>query len=151
MPRRFLYPRLIHAALEVWGAYLDGAVMEEIRHAQTDDDSEKKNKKKIRLVSMGAAGYNVRSIKLTQRGLADECHELDLPEVVRIDETSQVYRSIRHVLVMNSFGRHVLRQNANEDAEEEGLLLYPIVLEGAGACAGALHGLLLERIDLWCE
>jgi len=73
--RRF-YPRLHHANVEIRTAYLDRAianVVDEVRQVDTST--------RIRLIMLGG-GYDIRSLKLKQRGLIDEAVELDLPQVV---------------------------------------------------------------------
>ncbi len=67
------YPRLHHANVELRTAFLDNAIKEIV--------NEKQNKKKIRLICLGA-GYDLRSIKLLERGWVDEAFELDLHDVV---------------------------------------------------------------------
>jgi Leucine carboxyl methyltransferase len=68
------FPRLHHANVEIRTAFLDRAVT---RCA----DQHRKDKTKIRLVSLGA-GYDVRSIKMKERGVVDKAFELDLLDVV---------------------------------------------------------------------
>jgi len=67
-----LYPRLHHANVEIRTGFLDRSVTRFAEEHRT---------KRIRLVSLGA-GYDVRSIKLKERGVVDRAFELDLPEVV---------------------------------------------------------------------
>lgn len=67
------YPRLHHANVELRTAFLDSAIKRIV--------DEKKKQKKIRLIALGA-GYDLRSIKLLERGWVDEAYELDLNDVV---------------------------------------------------------------------
>jgi Leucine carboxyl methyltransferase len=71
-----LFPRLHHANVEIRTAYLDQAI------TQCVSEQKKKNASiRIRLIALGA-GYDVRSIKLKERGVIDEAIELDLPTVI---------------------------------------------------------------------
>ena len=77
-----LFPRLHHANVEIRTAFLDQAI--------TNCVIEERNKSKndivlFRLVTFGA-GYDIRSIKLKERGLIDEAIELDLPNVIDAKE-----------------------------------------------------------------
>jgi hypothetical protein len=75
------FPRLHHANVEIRTAFLDQAI--------TNCVIEEKNKSKdmilFRLITFGA-GYDIRSIKLKERGLIDEAMELDLPNVIDAKE-----------------------------------------------------------------
>ena len=73
--RRF-YPRLHHANVEIRTAYLDRAIANAANEARQADPT-----KRIRLIMLGG-GYDIRSLKLRQRGLVDQAVELDLPDVV---------------------------------------------------------------------
>jgi len=73
---RQFYPRLHHANVEIRTAYLDRAITKVVDTARKSDASTR-----IRLILLGG-GYDVRSIKLKERGLIDEAVELDLPQVV---------------------------------------------------------------------
>ena len=68
------YPRLHHANVELRTAFLDSAIQRIVVDKQ-------KQHKKIRLICLGA-GYDLRSIKLMERGWVDEAYELDLKDVV---------------------------------------------------------------------
>ena len=68
-----LFPRLHHANVEIRTSFLDRSVT---KFAQENPKS------RIQLVSFGA-GYDVRSIKLTERKVVDRAFELDLPNVVQ--------------------------------------------------------------------
>jgi hypothetical protein len=81
--RRF-YPRLHHANVEIRTAFLDQAVS---RIVKTMDQNTK-----TRLISLGA-GYDVRSIKLRERGVIDHAIELDLANV--IDAKARIFHSAR--------------------------------------------------------
>lgn len=72
--RPSLFPRLHHSNVEIRTAFLDRAV------TLCANENRAENRK-IRLVSLGA-GYDVRSIKLKERGVVDRAFELDLPMVV---------------------------------------------------------------------
>ena len=70
------FPRLHHANVEIRTAYLDQSI------AQCVMEGKAKNPNvQIRLIALGA-GYDVRSIKLKERGVINEAIELDLPTVV---------------------------------------------------------------------
>ena len=73
--RRF-YPRLHHANVEIRTAYLDRAIANVVNEVRKEDTT-----KRIRLVMLGG-GYDIRSLKLRQRGLIDEAVEFDLADVV---------------------------------------------------------------------
>ena len=68
-----LFPRLHHANVEIRTSFLDRSVT---KFAQENPKS------RIQLVSFGA-GYDVRSIKLTERKVVDRAFELDLSKVVQ--------------------------------------------------------------------
>ena len=72
-----LFPRLHHANVEIRTAFLDQA----ITNCVIEERNRSKDQVKFRLVTFGA-GYDIRSIKLKERGLIDEAIELDLPNVV---------------------------------------------------------------------
>ena len=72
-----LFPRLHHANVEIRTAFLDQA----ITNCVIEERNRNKDQVKFRLVTFGA-GYDIRSIKLKERGLIDEAIELDLPNVV---------------------------------------------------------------------
>ena len=73
--RRF-YPRLHHANVEIRTAYLDRAIANVVNEVRKEDTT-----KRIRLIMLGC-GYDIRSLKLRQRGFIDEAVEFDLPDVV---------------------------------------------------------------------
>lgn len=75
--RRF-YPRLHHANVEIRTAYLDSAIANVVNEVRKEDTC---TPKRIRLIMLGG-GYDIRSLKLRQRGLINEAVELDLPNVV---------------------------------------------------------------------
>ena len=75
---RRLYPRLHHANVEIRTAYLDRAVTKIVKDVRQMDAS---RNQRIRLIVLGG-GYDIRSVKLRERGLIDEAIELDLPQVV---------------------------------------------------------------------
>jgi Leucine carboxyl methyltransferase len=72
-----LFPRLHHANVEIRTAFLDQA----ISNCVIEERSRSDDPVRFRLVTFGA-GYDIRSIKLKERGLIDEAIELDLPNVV---------------------------------------------------------------------
>ena len=93
--RRF-YPRLHHSNVEIRTAFLDQTVTKIVNRVRSegsgdnDDDASSSlssslslnEQTKVRLITLGA-GYDVRSIKLRERGVIDSAVELDLPEVVQ--------------------------------------------------------------------
>jgi Leucine carboxyl methyltransferase len=70
------FPRLHHANVEIRTAFLDQAIIRCVV-----GEKMKNSNVRIRLITLGA-GYDVRSIKLKERGIIDESIELDLPAVV---------------------------------------------------------------------
>ena len=94
--RRF-YPRLHHANVEIRTAFLDRSVTRIAQRAKEDPST------KVRLISLGA-GYDVRSIKLRERGVIDQAFELDLPHVLSAKKRilhSQRFQRRRPALVNN--------------------------------------------------
>ena len=83
-----LFPRLHHANVEIRTAFLDQA----ITNCVIEERNRSKDPVRFRLVTFGA-GYDIRSIKLKERGLIDEAIELDLPNVV--DAKQQLLSSSR--------------------------------------------------------
>jgi O-methyltransferase involved in polyketide biosynthesis len=71
---RRLYPRLHHSNVEIRTSFLDRCI-------ETIAQSYAGTATKVRLVSFGS-GYDLRSIKLRERGTIDEAIELDLPNVI---------------------------------------------------------------------
>lgn len=92
-----IFPRLHHANVEIRTAYLDRSVTRLAEEHRNENV-------KIRLVSLGA-GYDVRSIKMKERGIVDKAFELDLPFVAeakkRILESNRFQRRRPHTS-MNS-------------------------------------------------
>lgn len=74
-----IYPRLLHANIEIRTAFLDRAVT---RIANMDTSTKLSSEKKFRLITLGG-GYDTRSMKLLERGVIQEAVELDLPAVVQ--------------------------------------------------------------------
>ena len=72
---RPLYPRFAHAVVEIRTAFLDQTVTRVAQEVRSRDPT------KVRLISLGG-GYDVRSMKLRERGVIDQAIELDLPQVV---------------------------------------------------------------------
>ena len=70
---RKFFPRLHHANVEIRTAFLDQTV--------TALSEQYQETHQIRLVTLGG-GYDVRSLKLRERGVIQESVELDLPSVV---------------------------------------------------------------------
>jgi Leucine carboxyl methyltransferase len=82
LQRPQLFPRLHHANVEIRTAFLDRAVTRcALEHRSESRSIGEAIPTKIRLVSLGA-GYDVRSIKIKERGTIDRAYELDLPDVV---------------------------------------------------------------------
>jgi hypothetical protein len=82
-----LYPRLLHANIEIRTAFLDRAVTQIATLSKT----------RVRLITLGG-GYDTRSIKLLERGVIQEAVELDLPAVVQAKQqllASQRFQSRR--------------------------------------------------------
>lgn len=128
--RRF-YPRLHHANVEIRTAFLDKTVTELVTNIRKSSQKEKTN---IRLVSLGA-GYDVRSIKLRERGIIDHAIELDLPDVIdaktRILQ-SRRFRRRRPWLTDESFPEfYPVDLNQLEDVER---ILRKILRDGDGTC-----------------
>jgi O-methyltransferase involved in polyketide biosynthesis len=79
-----LYPRMLHANLEIRTAFLDRAVTQ-IATATTAASSASIDTSKrtaVRLITLGG-GYDTRSMKLLERGVIQQAVELDLPTVVQ--------------------------------------------------------------------
>ena len=82
---RKFYPRLHHGNVELRTAFLDSEVTEIVEEFKKTHHDDSGKTKKIRLICMGA-GYDVRGVKMLERGLVDKVFELDLPQVVDAKE-----------------------------------------------------------------
>ena len=88
--------------------------------------------RKIRLISFGA-GYDVRSIKLKERGVVDKAYELDLPVVVNAKRT---------ILESNRF-----RQRRPQTVNSSLPTAYPVDLNNVENVRTALTEILNEPGD----
>jgi len=125
--RRF-FPRLHHANVEIRTAFLDRAVSNLAQEMKGVSDVQ------IRLITLGA-GYDVRSIKLVERGIVDQAVELDLPSVV--EAKSKILNSKRFKRRRPWLTKRSLPE------------LYPVNLNQLMDVENILQSILLKADDSW--
>lgn len=126
----WVFPRWMHAVIELRTVYLNQAIEREIQYAQAATTSAK-----IRLVVLGG-GYDTRSIRLLTNHKIQEAWELDLPKVT--EAKSRLMKRLCRRIPRNAAADfadsiHFLPVNLNDLDQVESTLLQ-IIENGTESC-----------------
>jgi hypothetical protein len=125
-----LFPRWLHAIIELRTVYLNQAIEQETQWALSRQQQQQQQyTTKIRLVVLGG-GYDTRSIRLLANGSIQEAWELDLPQVIESKSRllKRMYRRIPNAAAANTYADsiHLQAVDLNQLDQVESILTHLI-------------------------